>query len=187
MNIEINPFTPALKYDYLYLFDNMVHKENPEWSICYCYDYHFLGDVATCTREMSRSAVSQLIEDGKQTGYLAYHQGKPVGWCNINNRNNLPRLIRDYEVLDNPKDNVWSVVCFIIHPDYRRQGIVKQFLERIIQDFPTTNYNFIEAYPKKTSSASASDFRGTLRLYQGFGFEIEKEHDNYYVVRKTMQ
>lgn len=32
MNIETKPLTRDLKDDYLFFFDNMIFKENPEWS-----------------------------------------------------------------------------------------------------------------------------------------------------------
>lgn len=49
MDIEIRPLTKNLQDDCLFLFDNMIHKENPDWSKCYCNDYHFLGDLEMCT------------------------------------------------------------------------------------------------------------------------------------------
>ena len=45
MNIEIKPLTKDLRNDYLYFFDHIIFDENPDRAKCYCYDYHFLGDV----------------------------------------------------------------------------------------------------------------------------------------------
>ena len=178
--------TPALKDDYLYFFDTMIFKDNPDWSICYCYDYHFLGDVATCTKAANRAAIAQLIDEGKQTGYLVYDADKPMGWCNTNNRSNYARLLRDYDPVDNAADKVCAVVCYLIHPDYRRQGISTKLLERVVADCANTDYDYIEAYPRK-QAASATDFKGPLALYERFGFEIAREHDSYYVVRKQLR
>ncbi|MEM7299253.1 MAG: GNAT family N-acetyltransferase, partial [Bacteroidota bacterium] len=139
MAIEIKPLTPDLKDDYLFFFDNIVFEENLDRFKCYCYDYHFLGDVESCTRAMSRSAVSDLIHESNLRGYLAFDNGKPVGWCNANNRANYQRLLRDYDYVDNPADKVCSIVCFLIHPNYRRQGIAQQLLDKIIQDYSDTD------------------------------------------------
>lgn len=187
MDIEIRPLTKNLKDDYLFLFDNMIHKENPDWSICYCYDYHFLGDVATCTRESNRSAVINLINENRLTGYLVFENDKPIGWCNANNRMNYQRLLRDYDLIDNPDDKVCSIVCFLIHPDYRRQGIAQKILERIIKDYSNKNYDYIEAYPRKEESSSETSFKGPLELYKRFDFKINKEHGDYFVMRKRMK
>ena len=187
MNFDIKPLTKDLKDDYLYFFDNMIFKENPDWSICYCYDYHFLGDIATCTRESNRSAISNMINENRQKGYLVYDNDKPIGWCNANDRLNYQRLLRDYDPIDNPVDKVCSVVCFLIHPDYRRKGIAQKILEQIIKDYSNTDYDYLEAYPKKGEVSSAGNFKGPLELYKRYDFEITKEYDNYYVMRKKLK
>ncbi len=184
MNIEIRSLTKELKDDYLFLFDNMIHKENPEWSKCYCNDYHFLGDVETCTRDMSRDMIIDRIDKSELQGYLAFNNGKVIGWCNVNNRSNYQRLLRDYDLIDNPDDKVCSVVCFLIHPDYRRQGIAQKFLDKIITDYLSKDYNYIEAYPGKEELSCASNFKGPLELYKRYDFKIICEYDDYYVMRK---
>ncbi|MBK8946633.1 MAG: GNAT family N-acetyltransferase [Ignavibacteriae bacterium] len=186
MNIEIRPLTKDLKDQYLFLFDNMIHKENPEWSKCYCNDYHFLGNVETCTRELSRTLIINRINDDELQGYLAFENDKPIGWCNANNRSNYQRLLRDYDLIDNPDDKVYSVVCFLIHPDYRRQGITQKILEKIITEHSNTDYDYIEAYPKK-GETSNSNFNGPLELFKRNDFKIHKEHDAYYVMRKKLK
>lgn len=187
MTFEVRPLTKALKDEYLFFFDNMVFKENPEWSICYCYDNHFTGDIATCTRESNRSAVIDLINENKLTGYLVFENDQPVGWCNANNRLNYQKLLRDYDLIDHPDDKVCSIVCFLIHPDYRRQGISQTVLEKIIQDYSDTDYDYIEAYPKKGDVSYDSNFKGPLQLYKSADFKIHKEHDNYYILRKELK
>ena len=134
MDIEIRPLNEALKEDYLSFFDNMTFEENPDRLKCYCCDYHFLGEVETCTREISRPFVANLIDENKLTGYLAFENDRPIGWCNVNNRSNYQRLLRDYDYVDDPDSKVRSIVCFLIHPDYRRQGIAQRLLEEIIKD-----------------------------------------------------
>ena len=186
MNIEIKRLTKDRKDDYLFFFDRIIFDENPDRSKCYCYDYHFLGDVDTCTREQSRSAVINLIEQNKLRGYLVFDNDQPIGWCNVNDRSNYQRLLRDYDYVDNPDDKVCSIVCFLIHPDYRRQGIAQRILEKIITDYSNTDYDYFEAYPKKEASSCEGNFQGPLALYQRNGFKINKEDGNYYVVRKPI-
>ena len=187
MNIEIRPLTKELKDDYLFLFDNIIFEENPDRSICYCNDYHFTGDVATCTREISRAMIIKRINENELTGYLVFENDKPIGWCNTNNRLNYQRLLRDFDLIDNPDDKVCSVVCFLIHPDYRRQGISQKILERIIEDCSNTDYDYIEAYPRKGKLSGEGNFTGPVELYKRNGFKINKEHDSYYVMRREIE
>jgi len=186
MNIKIRPLTKDLKDDYLSFFDNIIFKENPDRSICYCNDYHFLGDVASCTRAISRSLIINRIIENQQSGYLVFDYDKPVGWCNVNNRSNYQRLLRDFDLIDNPNDKVCSVVCFLIHPDYRRQGISRKILERIIEDYSNTDYDYIEAYPRKGDLSREGKFNGPLELYKKYDFKLHNEHDNYYVMRRGL-
>ncbi len=186
MNIEIRPLTKDLKEDYLLFFDKMTFKENPDRLKCYCYDYHFTGDVETCTREESRSAVIDLINENKLRGYLVFDNDKPIGWCNANNRLNYQRLLKDYDYIDNPDDKACSIVCFLIHPDYRRQGIAQKILERIIEDYSGKDFDYLEAYPKKSGLSCEGNFKGPLELYKKYDFKITKEYDNYYVMRRKV-
>lgn len=187
MDFIIKPLTKDLKNDYLYFFDNIIFEENPDRHKCYCYDYHFLGDVETCTRETSRSSVIDLINEGKLTGYLVFDKDKPIGWCNANNRSNYQRLLRDFDLVDNPDDVVCSIVCFLIHPDYRRQGIAQKILEKIIEDYSNKDCDYLEAYPRKKALSNEGNFKGPLKLYKRFNFEIHKEQDYYYVMRKKIK
>ncbi len=187
MEIAIRPLTKELKDDYLFFFDNIIFKENPDRLKCYCYDYHFTGDVESCTREMSRSSVIHLINENKLTGYLAFDNGIPIGWCNANNRLNYQRLLKDYDYIDNPDDKVCSIVCFLIHPDYRRKGVAQQILDRVISDYSNSDFDYFEAYPKKDELSCEGNFKGPLELFKRYDFKINKEYDNYYVVRKKIE
>lgn len=187
MNIEIQPLSKHLLKDYLFFFDTMNYNENPEWSVCYCYSYHFTGDESTCTRESNHSAVINLIKQNKLRGYLVFHNNKPIGWCNANNRLNYQRLLKDFDLIDNPADKVCSIVCFLIHPDYRRQGIAQKILDRIIADYSITDYDYIETYPKKGKLSNIGSFRGPLELYQKNDFVLQQERDTYYIMKRKLK
>lgn len=186
MTIEIKPLSKDLKEDYLFLFDNMIHKENPEWSKCYCNDFHYLGDVETCTRDMSRALIIDRIDRGELQGYLAFHDEQAIGWCNVNNRSNFQRLLRDYDLIDKLEDKACSIVCFLIHQDYRRQGIAQQLVEKVIEDYSNTDYDYIEAYPRKGETNNSS-FKGPVELFKRNGFDIYTTHDSYYVMRRSVK
>lgn len=149
-------------------------------------DFHFLGDVETCTRAMSRVMIIDRIDKNELQGYLVFNDKKAIGWCNVNNRYNYQRLLRDYDLIDNPDDKVCSIVCFLIHPSYRRQGVSQKIIERVIDDCLNSDYDYIESYPKKGESGS-SNFKGPLELFKMNNFEMFKEHEAYYVMRKYLK
>jgi len=97
MDISIKPLSADLISDYVYSFDNIAFSENPGWSACYCYSFHFTGTNEEWKREDNRSSVIRLIKEKKMMGYLAYSGNNPVGWCNANNRLNYQSLLKYYD------------------------------------------------------------------------------------------
>jgi len=186
MDIIVKPLIPDLLYDYLFFFDHMVFAEHPDWSKCYCYSFHFTGPDEQWNKKENRTAVIKLIKEDKMRGYLAYSNNKPIGWCNANNRNNYQRLRRIYELDDDTKENICSIVCFLISPEFRRKGIAKMLLERIIEDYSFNNYDYIEAYPMKNELSCEKNYKGPLSLYKRNNFRIVKAYDNYNVVRREL-
>jgi ribosomal protein S18 acetylase RimI-like enzyme len=186
MEIKIKSLTPALIEDYLYFFDNMVFSENPHWDACYCFSFHFIGSNEDWVKEKNRASVIEFIKEDKMKGYLAYDADKPVGWCNVNNRLNYQRLLKYYDLIDNETDKVCSIVCFLTHPDYRRQGISQKILEQICKDYSAQKYDYIEAYPGKGNLSCEKLYKGAMDLYHKFDFKIHKEYDDYLVVRKIL-
>ena len=187
MEIEIKPLTPDLIPDYLFFFDNMTFTENPNWSKCYCFSFHFTGTREEWTRDKNRASVIKYIKEQKMKGYLAFSDGKPVGWCNANDRSNYQRLMKYYNLVDNPNDKACSIVCFLISPDFRRKGIARKMLQQICNDYKELNYDYLEAYPDKGDLSSEKCYKGPLRLYSEFDFKIEKEYKNYFIVRKLLR
>lgn len=187
MELTIKPLTPELITDYLYFFDNMVFTENPDWSKCYCYSFHFVGPDEKWNKKDNRAAVTKMIKEGSMKGYLAFLENKPIGWCNVNDRNNYQRLLKIYELKKNATDKVCSVVCFLISPDFRKQGIAKMFLNRIIEDYSGKGFDCLEAYPDKSGFSCENNYKGPLSLYEKNNFEIISEHEKYYVVQRELK
>ncbi len=183
MNIEIKQLSPELINDYLYFFDNMVFTENPDWSKCYCYSYHFTGTVEEWTRENNRKAVSKLISENKMRGYLAFDGDIPVGWCNANDRKNYQALKEN----DGYEDNICSIVCFLISPQYRGKGIAGKLLDEVCSDYNQKGYSYIEVYPRKGTQSCEKHYHGPLSLYEKRDFEIYREYEDKYVLRRSLQ
>lgn len=187
MDITVKPLTPDLLDDYLFFFDNMVFTENPDWSKCYCYSFHFIGADEQWNKKENRESVVRLICEDKMKGYLAYFNEIPIGWCNANNRNNYQRLKKIYEIDDKSNEKICSIVCFLISPEFRRKGIAKILLDKIIIDYSHKDYDYLEAYSVKGDLSCEKNYKGPLSLYEKNNFRIIKEFDNYYVVRRELK
>ena len=184
--MQIKPLSPELLNDYLSFFDNAVFTENPGWSQCYCYSFHFTGTRDQWNREGNRKAVSDLIKKSELRGYLAYDGHLPIGWCNANERSNYQSLHKYYDLPEKPDGKICSIVCFLVHHEYRRKGVAKKILERIIEDYSTLAYDYLEAYPARGNASCEGHYKGPLAMYEKSGFKKTMEQEKYYVVRKTI-
>ncbi len=181
-HLIIKPLSPSLIDDYLLFFDGMAFSENPHWSKCYCYSYHFTGAKEDWTREKNRSAVIELISREEMKGFLAFDNHKAVGWCNANRKSNFQSLTG----VEHSESHKCAIVCFLISPAYRRQGIAQKLLEAVIDEYTSTGYESIEAYPRKDKHSCEKNYHGHLSMYEKFGFKVEKEFDDHFVLRKKL-
>jgi len=184
--IQIKALVPDLMQDFLDFFESIEFRDHPDWSACYCHSFHFTGTAGEWTRENNKAAAIRMISAGQMMGYMAYHQGTPVGWCNANDRNNYQRMIQYKEIIEPSTDKICSIVCFLVHPDFRKQGIATRILERIEHDYISMGYDWLEAYPGKGSRGQEEHYMGPPDLYLSRGFEIMKESEGYYLVRKSL-
>ena len=96
----VRPLTHELLDDWLAFFDVDGFADNPDWSDCYCQFFHVDDEaVWECrTAEQNRAASTDMIQSRRMHGYLAYLDGRPVGWCHAAPRSQLPRIANDPEL-----------------------------------------------------------------------------------------
>jgi GNAT superfamily N-acetyltransferase len=187
MNIEIKSLSTETLDDFLFFFDNIVFCDHPDWSVCYCYSFHFVGSGEEWNnKEKNRSSVINLINKGHMKGYLAYIDGKPVAWCNSNDKNNYERLKLSKELWGNKSFKICSVVCFLVAPKERGKGLATKLLERVCKDYKDLGYDYIESYPKKGKATDEEQFIGPAVMYKKSGFVIKKEFNDYIIMQKKL-
>ena len=211
MEIMIKPLTSELINDYFDFFDHRAFPDDSPFYPCYCNAYNMsllqikeqlfarwqeYGEGADVWKRVIRESAWNMVNSGKIKGYLAYHDGISIGWCNANDRLNYYRvgefnmddIQEDKPPLDCPgKGYVKSIVCFEISPDYRGMGIAGRILERICKDAAEEGYAFVEAYPMDHVNDNSLAFTGPLRLYEKFGFREYKRIGSTIVVRKDLR
>ncbi len=189
MDIEVRKLGEDCLEDFLDFFDNRAFCDNPDWGGCYCCFFYYSDDrefesrPGTANRE---EAVSR-IRAGEMNGYMAFLDGKAVGWCNADDIGNFPRIIEDPNIEPAGDKRAAAVVCFTIDHNYRRKGIAKALLEKVCGGFEDAGYDFIEAYPGKSPGDDAGNYHGPLSMYLKSGFKIQKELEDFYIVRKLLE
>lgn len=116
-----------------------------------------------------KTCMKRRIEDGIPVGLLAYASGTAVGWCAV-----APR--ETYRALggDETKQNVWSVVCFFIKRDFRKQGLSRTLLEEAVKFASDHGAKYIEGYPVKKDSPSYR-FMGFTPVFEKADFRFVKK------------
>lgn len=186
MDIIIKQLSVDLLDDYLHFFDNIAFVDNREWEGCYCVFYHHAGDVKDWmarSKNDNREMAIGMIRENRLKGFLAYRDGRPVAWCNANDKRAFSfdkNLSRVYGASD---ADVVSVVCFLVSHTWRRSGISTMLLKQVMDHCRQSGKRCIEAYPFKNAGSDSEHYHGPLNLYLKNGFYIDAEYDTYYIVK----
>ena len=123
--------------------------------------------------EGNRQAMKSIIESGKKPGLLAYAGKQPVAWCSVAPREQFPALDRSRILKKIDDEPVWSISCFFIHKNYRKQGLGVRILEAVTQYVRKRGGKIIEGYPvepKKGKTADVFVWTGLASIFKKAGF-----------------
>lgn len=193
MKISVCKLTPALLDDWLSYFDHDAFSDHDDWCGCYCMCYHWDSELQkkrawNCDREcaaLNRKQAIDFIKSGRMQGYLAYVDGKVVGWCNSNNKKAYRNVNFNFaeEVPDNG-EKIKSIVCFSVAPEFRGRGVATAVLAYVCNDAKAEGFDLIEAYPFEHNENHA--YHGPLSLYTKNGFQKCLQIEGCVVCRKTL-
>ena len=167
----------------MHYFDMVAYADNPNWSKCYCAE-RLVEDYESRTKQQNRAFRSELILSAKANGLVAYRLGRVVGWCHAAPKNELVNI----EGARDP--TVGAIVCFVVAPDQRRQGVATTLLEAALDHLKARGMKAVEAYPVlgeiDQTRWSQVNYMGPLAMYVKAGFEIVEKDDDRAVVRRTL-
>lgn len=131
--------------------------------------------------EGNRQAFKAVLESGKVPGILAYHQGKPIGWCAIASRDDTATLDRSPTLKRADDQPVWSITCFFISKPYRRQHMTELLIRAALEHARQNGARIVEAYPLRTEITKMlpyERFMGIQSTYERVGFEVVVERSS---------
>ncbi len=118
-----------------------------------------------------KHAISNYVSGGTPIGVLAYVDGEPVGWCSIAPMATYKNLRGAKYVSDGDDiEDVWSIACFFIRTDHRRDGLTTPLIEAAIDYAKANGAKMVEAYPVDYDSPSYS-YMGRIGTFERLGFE----------------
>jgi len=143
---------------------------------CWCMAYRKTGGNPWPTKEIgkrNRAALKSLADDGKQVGLVGYRDGVPVGWVSFGPREYFARLANSKVMGAVDDQPVWSIICFVVPSEYRKQGVARQMLDAAIAFCKKKKVKLVEAYPvdKEGRTADSNMWFGAKSMFDAAGFE----------------
>ncbi len=138
----------------------------------------------------NRRTFRKLVKSGCVPGVLAYVDGKPAGWCSVAPREDFPFLARSRVLAALDAEPVWSVSCFFIARQYRRQGVTVPLLKAAVELAREQGARIVEGYPvdpKKGKLPGAFMWTGVPKTFLRAGFkEVARRSATRPVMRKRV-
>jgi len=119
--------------------------------------------------------MKELVWEGQPTGILGFYEDQPIAWCAFAPREHYLKLekSRVHKRIDDQP--VWSIPCFFIDKNFRRQGVSVELLKGVIRYAANQGIKIIEAYPTIPTKEILPDSFAWIGLYKSFeqtGFQI---------------
>jgi len=170
MTWETHPVTPDRFADFADGI-NPNRRANHCWCLSHRLRTRDIEDLGGGDRER---AMRRLCEREHPPGVVTYRDGRPVGWCNIGPRTDIPRLARS--TLIRPVDDVavWSIVCVVVRGGHRRQGVTGPLIEGAVAYAESRGAPAVEAHPVDPDGRidTTMAFVGTRSMFAKAGFVV---------------
>lgn len=126
------------------------------------------------TRQMHKS----IVDAGVVTGLLAYLHGEVVGWIAVEPRDAYPKLVHSRALKPVDDEPVWSVTCFFVAKNARRNGITVELLKAAVEHVRQQGGKIVEGYPVDAQKDMPAPFiyTGTASAFRRAGFKEVARH-----------
>lgn len=155
----------------------LLFGKNGACGNCWCMYYRLTKSefLEGKSDEGNKKAMKDIIWENKPAGMLGIYEGEAIAWCAFAPREDFIKLekSRVHKCIDTK--TVWSIPCFFIHKDFRRNGVSVALLKGVIQYAKEKEIKIIEAYPSIPTSIKLPDsflWIGLFKSFERAGFKI---------------
>jgi GNAT superfamily N-acetyltransferase len=172
--LEVRVLTPDRLDDLAVLFDQ---PGDPRW--CWCASFHIRGSVKARRPDLNREVLTERTIAGPSPGLLGYREGRVVAWVSVGPRDSYRKLARlDYAADPGARERVWSIVCFVVDPKARGQGLARAMLAAAVDHARSGGATALEAYaidPDGERIPNPIAYSGPVRIFTDAGFRVVGE------------
>lgn len=134
-------------------------------SYCWCMPYRNMNKGGDRNDKSDKKAsLKHYVDTKTPVGLLYYKDSDPVAWCSIAPRDTFTDLSGGEELKD-----VWSIVCFYVNREHRKQGIMEELISQASKYAKKNGAKVLEAYPVDPDSPSYR-FMGFKPVFEKAGF-----------------
>jgi ribosomal protein S18 acetylase RimI-like enzyme len=157
---------------------------------CWCMYYRETGAPSTAAGQTVAAArkarLKALATKGPPPGLIAYCGKQPVGWVTVGPRVDFLKLRKSPVMKPVDEQPVWSIVCFVVPPEFRHQGVATALLRGAVAYARKQGAWLVEAYPIDRAQRSKDDWmwHGAMSMYEKAGFaEVARRRPQRPIVR----
>jgi GNAT superfamily N-acetyltransferase len=121
----------------------------------------------------NKRAMRSLVRRGSVPGIVLYEAKEPVAWCSVAPREEFASLNRSRVLKPIDDTPVWSIVCFFVRKDRRRQGLLLSLIEAAKHYAAKRGAKTLEAYPspcKDAKTPAVTSYMGIPEVFEEAGF-----------------
>jgi len=183
--LSFRPLTPSLWTDFEHLF-------GPRGACggCWCMFWKLRGKAFDeNTGEPARQMQKSVVESGTVPGLLAFAGEESVGWIAVEPRAAYPKLTHSRILKPVDDADVWSVTCFFVAKQYRRQGMTVELLEAAVEYVREQGGKILEGYPVDAKKDVPAPFiyTGTAAAFHKAGFsEVARRSETRPIMRYSI-
>jgi GNAT superfamily N-acetyltransferase len=183
--LSFRPLTPDL-------WDDFEHLFGPRGACggCWCTFWKLRGKAyEENTGEPARQMQKSVVDSGIVPGLLAFTGDEPVGWIAVEPRSAYERLAHSRILKPVDEAEVWSVTCFFVAKQARRQGLTVELLKAAVKYVKEQGGKIVEGYPVDTDKEMPAAFiyHGTASAFHQAGFvEAARRSDTRPIMRYSL-
>jgi ribosomal protein S18 acetylase RimI-like enzyme len=138
----------------------------------------------------NRADLKALVDAGPPPGLIAYQGRVPVGWVTLGPREEFHKLEKSPVMKAVDDKPVWSIICFVVPSEHRRQGVAYALLQGAMAYAKKRGATLLEAYPVDKAGRQSDEnmWFGAKSMYDRAGFkEVARRKPARPVVRRRVR